>query len=157
MREVSIRSASAWALPEIEQFLADTVIPIRLAFTTGSGAPLVMSLWYLYDDGALWCATQQDAKLVAQLRRHETVGYEIAGDQPPYHGVRGQGRAELSLEAGPAMLERLIDRYLGRRDSSLAQWLLARRDSEIAIRIRPQWVTAWDYRTRMRDAVAAAS
>jgi hypothetical protein len=154
MSHWSTRPGSAWTGPVIEQFLAGTVIPIRLACNSFGGAPLVMSLWYLYRDGALWCATQQDARLVARLREDPAVGFEVAGDAPPYHGVRGQGRAELFTQHGPVTLEQLIDRYLGRRDSRLAKWLLARLDSEVAIRIVPDWVTAWDYRRRMRDAVA---
>ncbi len=156
MTELRIRRGSAWSTETIEQFLSETVIPIRLAAADAGGSPTVMSLWYLYSDRSLWCATQQDARLVAMLREHDEVGFEIAGDTPPYHGVRGQGRAELSTEQGPAMLEELIDRYLGRRDSGLARWLLARRDDEIAIRIRPTWLTSWDYRERMQDAVAAS-
>ena len=156
MTEPTIRRDSAWSLAAIEQFLADAVIPIRLAAVDDDGTPIVMSLWYLYRDGHLWCATQQAARLVAMLRQHAEVGFEVAGDTPPYHGVRGQGRVELSTENGAATLEQLIDRYLGRRDSGLAKWLLARGATEIAIRIRPTWITAWDYRARMQDAVATA-
>jgi len=154
MAELRIRRGSAWSQDTIEQFLSDSVIPIRLAAADSGGSPIVMSLWYLYRDGSLWCATQADARLVAMLREHDEVGYEIAGDTPPYHGVRGQGRVTLSTERGPTLLEQLIDRYLGRRDSRLARWLLARRDDEIAIQIRPTWLTSWDYRERMENAVA---
>lgn len=153
MTEFSIRRGSAWTREVVERFLIDAVIPIRLAAVDSSGQPIVMSLWYLYRDGQLWCATQQGARLVAMLRGHSKVGFEIAGDTPPYFGVRGQGRVELSTEHGPTILEQLIERYLGRRDSRLAKWLLARSDEEIAIRIRPAWLTAWDYRARMNDAV----
>jgi nitroimidazol reductase NimA-like FMN-containing flavoprotein (pyridoxamine 5'-phosphate oxidase superfamily) len=137
-------------------FLTATVIPVRLACQDAHNRPLVTSLWYLYRDGELWCATQESARLVAMLRRNSAVGFEVAGDTPPYHGVRGQGQAELVAARGPDTLEQLIDRYLGRRDSGLAGWLLARRDTETAIRIRPDWMTAWDYRRRMQDAMAPA-
>jgi hypothetical protein len=79
----------------------------------------------------------------------QRCGFEVAGDAAPYRGARGQGRATLSGDAGPVLLLRLIDRYLQRRDSAFAQWLIARREYEVAIRIEPQWLTSWDYSARM--------
>lgn len=43
----------------------------------------------------------------------------------------------------------LDERYLGTRDSHFAKWLIDRRDNEVAIRIVPSWITAWDYAQRM--------
>ena len=68
----------------------------------------------------------------------------------PYRGVRGQGRAELSRADGPAVLLRLIDRYLHSRDSTFARWLISRQQDEVAVRIEPDWLTAWDFSGRMR-------
>ena len=154
MQAYKVLRNSAWSRASIDQFLGEAVIPVRLAAADKDGAPIVLSLWFLYHDDALWCATQRDARLIGMLRERPTVGFEVAADAPPYHGVRGQGSVALSPRHGPQVLERLIDRYLGHRDSRLASWLLARRDEEVAIQIKPGWVTAWDYRERMQDAVA---
>lgn len=143
------RRDSAWDTPGIEQFLRVTTIPVRLACLTANGAPLVCSLWYLYADGALWCATQASARIVALLAREPRCGVEVAGDLPPYRGVRGQGLAVIDAAAGAAVLPQLIDRYLGSRDSPFARWLLARQAEEVAIRIAPDWLSAWDYSRRM--------
>ena len=149
MHNAVIRSTSTWDFPAIGQFLHNAKIPIRLSCLSRSGAPLICSVWYLYDDGAIWCATQRSAQLAKLLQADQRCGFEVAGDEAPYRGVRGQGRATLSGDAGPALLLRLIDRYLQRRDSAFAQWLIARRDYEVAIRIEPQWLTSWDYSARM--------
>jgi hypothetical protein len=143
------RRDSAWDAPGIEQFLRVTTIPVRLACLTASGAPLVCSLWYLYADGALWCATQASARIVALLAREPRCGVEVAGDLPPYRGVRGQGLAAIDAAAGAAVLPQLIDRYLGSRESAFGRWLMARQADEVAIRIEPDWLTAWDYSRRM--------
>jgi len=144
-----IRSSSKWALPEIEVFLRECVVPLRLACLTPRGIPIVCSLWYLYDEGALWCATQADAKVAAYLEKHSFCGFEIAPDALPYRGVRGQGKVTCSQERGLDVLWRLIDRYLGSRDSEFARWLISRASSELAIRIEPSWLTAWDFSPRM--------
>lgn len=149
MPETIIRSTSAWSAGQIEKFLLDAVIPVRLASLSKSGAPLLCALWYVYDQGCIWCATQRSAKLVGLLERDQRCAFEIAGDLPPYRGVRGQGTATLSAADGPSVLLRLIDRYLDSRDSRFAQWLMARQDEEVAIRIEPTWLTSWDFARRM--------
>lgn len=157
MNNCKILRSSAWSRDAIKEYLAETVIPVRLAAVDSDAAPIVMSLWFQFRDGAIWCATQREARLVKLLRANPAVGFEIAGDTPPYFGVRGQGRVELSAADGAATLEKLIDRYLAGRESGLARWLLARREDEVAIRIQPAWVTAWDYRERMQAAAGGQS
>lgn len=144
-----IRSSSAWSLNQIEDFFNDCVIPVRLACLTRSGAPIVCSLWYVYEDGIIWCATQKTAKVVSYLEDQPGVGFEIAPDAPPYRGVRGQGQVTLSEGRGVDVLTRLIDRYLGDRDSDFARWLIERGRNEVAIGIVPEWVTSWDFESRM--------
>lgn len=152
-----IRSNSVWNLQEIERFLAAQRIPIRLACLTSGGGPIVCSLWYFWADDALWCATQQTARVVQYLDRNPRCGFEIAPESPPYKGVRGQGKATLSAERGGDVLSRLIDRYLGPDDTEFARWLLDRSASEVAIRIEPTWLTSWDFSRRMRGPRPAAA
>lgn len=133
---------------QTDRHLRETVIPLRLACLDPAG-PLVLSLWYLWRDDALWCATSAEARVVDLLRKEPRCGFEIARDEPPYRGVRGQGRAELLPAQGGIILEALVDRYVGTRESSFARWLLARRDDEMAIRIVPTHLSSWDFARRM--------
>ncbi|MEO8224284.1 MAG: pyridoxamine 5'-phosphate oxidase family protein [Gammaproteobacteria bacterium] len=149
MQDSLIRKTSAWSATVIEQFLLDTVIPIRLACLGRSGAPLICSVWFIYDEGFLWCATQHAARLSTLLGNDPRCAFEIAGDDAPYRGVRGQGNARLSRAEGPVVLQRLVDRYLQSRDTPFARWLVSRQDDEVAIRIQPDWLTSWDFSTRM--------
>jgi nitroimidazol reductase NimA-like FMN-containing flavoprotein (pyridoxamine 5'-phosphate oxidase superfamily) len=110
----------------------------------------VLSLWYVWLDGALWCATGPRARILKLLRREPRCGFEVAGDAPPYRGVRGQGRAQLHPERGAETLAMLVDRYLGTRDSEFARWLLARGASEVAIRVEPDHFSSWDFTERMQ-------
>ncbi len=144
-----VRESSAWSLQEIESFLDTCVIPVRLACITNSGAPVVCSLWYQYGDGALWCATQKTARLAEALARRPECAFEVAADTMPYRGVRGQGEATLDDDRGEEILRKLVERYLPDPESSFAVWLLGRADREVAIRIDPVWVTAWDFADRM--------
>lgn len=134
---------------DLERSLAQAVVPLRLACLDRDGSPHVLSLWYLFEDGAFWCATSPDAWVVERLRADPRCGFEIAGDLPPYRGIRGKGRAELNPERGEAVLGALVDRYLGGRDSRFARWLLDRSRDEMAIRIVPSRTSSWDYTRRM--------
>lgn len=145
-----VRANSAWDLTRIVAFLDDCVIPVRLAVTSRSGRPLVCSLWFVYDDGAIWCATKASASVVRFLEQQPDCGFEVAPETMPYRGVRGQGRATLVPDEGLPVLLRLMDRYLGTRDSGFAQWLIAQANDEVAIRIEPDWFTAWDFSGRMQ-------
>lgn len=142
-------TSGPWSVAEVESYLAETVVPLRLACVSSRGWPQVVSLWFEYRDGALWCATQRTARVATQLARDERCGFEVAPCEPPYRGVRGQGRAELVAAEGVAVLRRLIRRYLGGDASPLARWLLSRAESEVALRITPLRVASWDYTARM--------
>jgi len=138
-----------WNDQDIETWLSETVVPLRLA-TSGSNGPLVQSVWFDYREGSLWCATQRQSVLAKRIGRDEKVGWEVSPDSPPYRGVRGKGRAELVEDRSQveAVLNRLVDRY-GQSGTPLAEWLTSRMDSEIAVRISDLRVSSWDYSPRM--------
>lgn len=141
------------SLEPFKAFLEQTRVPLRLACLTRKGWPMVVSLWFLYEAGKLYCATQKSAKIVYHLQKNPRCAFEVAGDQPPYKGVRGQGEIGLNRDLGRVMLNRLIARYLRGPDTPLGKILLSRAGHEVAIEIRPIRVFAWDYTTRMKGSV----
>lgn len=146
------RFSGPWSADEVHEHLASAHIPARLACRNPEGYPLVVSLWYLHRDDALWCATQNDALVARCLGDDPRCGFEVAADRPPYRGVRGWGRAEIVSARGEEILRALIERYLGDERSSLARWLLSRADREVALRIVPERWVSWDYGERMQEA-----
>ena len=136
-----------WTADQARTHLAEARIPVRLA---SSGTfPLVQSLWFLFEDDALWCATQADAVVARRLQREPRCGFEISADLPPYRGVRGTGIASIEPTAAATVLPRLIERYVGDEPTALSTWLLSRLDTEVAIRIGDLSITTWDYSGRM--------
>lgn len=141
-----------WSPEEVDGFLRETTVPVRLACNGASGHPVLVSLWFAHRDGKLWCATQKSARVAELLRRDPRCAFEVATESPPYHGVRGQGVARFDDERGEPVLRALIERYLEDPDSELAHWLLARARNETAIAIEPETLFSWDYRERMGSA-----
>lgn len=141
-----VRSGS-WSVGRIEAFLHDAVIPMRLA--SNGTFPIVQSLWFVYEDGRLLCATQKGSVVARRLGRDGRCGFEVSGDSPPYRGVRGTGLARLDDGSAAEVLTRLIRRYQGAAPTPLGDWLLSRVDTEVAITIEDLAVTSWDYSGRM--------
>jgi hypothetical protein len=146
-----------WDTAQARRFLTDMRVPLRLAVHGTSGHPVLVSLWYLPLEGRLWCATQQSAHAARLLERDPRCGYEVSVESPPYRGVRGTARATLHAGRGEEILRGLIDRYLESDTSRLAQSLLARVDTEVAISIEPRTMVTWDFEERMRDAVQSSA
>ena len=138
-----------WSQSEVDRFLAEARRPVRLACVGAKGYPVLASLWFVPLEGRLWCATQRSARMAVLLERDGRCAFEVAEDQAPYCGVRGQGTASLHPERGEFILRALVDRYLDDPDSDFAQWLLARAASEVAIAIEPERLLSWDFRGRM--------
>ena len=138
-----------WDIGQVQEYLANSNFPLRLACVGGDGYPRVVSVWYFFDGEQLHCASHGSSPLVSLLQNEPRVGFEVAPNEPPYQGVRGQGVATLAAEGGGVMLEQLLQRYLGDTKSGLAQWLLSRSEEEMLISIRPERLFSWDYTGRM--------
>ena len=138
-----------WDTEQINDFLHGTRIPLRLACVGSDGFPRVVSLWSRYIDGCFYCVTHCESQLASLLRQNDKVGFEVSPNDPPYHGIRGQGLAELLREGAETTLRQHLQHYLGGIDSELARWLLSRADDELLIKVSAQRIFSWDYRERM--------
>ena len=142
-----------WSREGVAAFLEETTVPLRLSCRTGEESLWMLSLWYRYRDGRLYCATAADADVVRYLRERDAVAFEVSTNEPPYRGVRGNGRARIDPDEDKRLLRGLLERYLGDTDSALAERLLDEDREEVRIVIEPRRVFSWDYSGRMADAV----
>ena len=127
-------------------------IPIRIACLKSNGIPVVLSLWYELIDGKIYCATQKSSKIVSYLEKNPNCGFEIAGDKPPYKGIRGEGSVKILSRKGKSILTVLINKYLGKKNSHLSNFLEKNSSTEVAIEIEPKNVVRYDYSKRMKGA-----
>jgi hypothetical protein len=125
---------------EITMLLRDLASPVRLASLSPNGFPLISTLWFIYEDGLFWCITQQRTLLRRNLAANPRCAFEISLDGQRFKLVRGQGIATLDLEEGGRVTERMITRYLGDPNGSVAVAMRAQIPTEYAIAIRPLWV-----------------
>ena len=81
----------------------------------------MVSLWYVYEEDTICCATAASADIVGLLRNDPSVAFEVSTNDPPYSGVRGNGTASIEPDPEKELLWKLVNRYLGDTDSKLAQ------------------------------------
>lgn len=149
MIRTEIETRGSWPLEKAEQYLLEKNYPLRLATIGEDGYPLVVSVWFIYDDGLIWCAVQNDSSVALNLEKNGSCGFEVGPNDTPYMGVRGKGRAKLVPGRGGEKLEKLVKKYLGQKNRDLADWLLSRSETETAICIQPNWFYTWDFSGRM--------
>jgi nitroimidazol reductase NimA-like FMN-containing flavoprotein (pyridoxamine 5'-phosphate oxidase superfamily) len=141
-----------WSHDQLQQFLDEALIPVRIGCHRPDGGLWMLSLWYDFADGEFRCATSESADITRFLRADGTVCFEASTNRPPYMGVRGNGTATLEPDEDKTLLRRLLDRYLGGTDSGLADILLDESREEVVIRIEPDRLYTWDFTERMPDA-----
>lgn len=142
---------------DVDVFLDDAVIPMRLAAVGPTGWPLVLSLWFLRDGDEIVAATRPTSTVVTLVTQNPRCGFEIAGDDPPYKGVRGRADVLIDEQAGGPVLERLLTKYLGGTSSPLGQKLLAHASDEVCLRLRPRSIVSWDFTARMSSGTDSAT
>jgi nitroimidazol reductase NimA-like FMN-containing flavoprotein (pyridoxamine 5'-phosphate oxidase superfamily) len=140
-----------WSETQLEDFLQDSRLPIRIATQREDGSLWIVALWYRYQNGSFECATGATSQLVRFLDRDSKVAFDISTNHPPYRGVRGNGTTTISSDKPKTTLRALIEQYLGDTQSDLAKWLLSDERDEVRIQIHPNQIYSWDYANRMQD------
>jgi hypothetical protein len=146
---MKLNKKSEWDQDQIIDFLEKSEIPIRLSFLNSANEPQICSLWYFYDNGAIWCASHKNSFLINQLKCNSNISFEISSNEYPYKGVRGKAAVELSMNDAESILSTLISKYLGCNNAKLSSWLISRADDEYVINITPTLVNSWDFSNRM--------
>ncbi len=140
-------------MKNIEEFMANARIPARLACINRDNWPVVLSLWYIKENGKIYFATQETAKVVEYLKNNSKCSVEIATEQPPYKGVRIQGNARIDKEKGEEILKKLFERYNVKTDSKLYEYLMRNIEKEVAIELTIEKTFTWDFTERMEEAI----
>ena len=146
-----------WGADDVEQFLQEVTIPIRIATRRPDDSLWQVTLWYRYRDGCFECATQANAQLVRFLRADSAIAFDVSTNEIPYRGVRGNGVASISPDENKDVLRSLIRRYLGSMDSPLAATLLQDDREEVRISIEPNQIFSWDFSKRMKTKTESSS
>ncbi len=134
---------------EIQQFLANGKIPMRLATIGGDGSPVIYPVWYHYAKDRLYLFSRKNARKMEDIVRNNKVYFSIDTETFPNKGVKGKGTAKMISDPseGVPVVERMLEKYLGDTKSSCPKAMIesARKGSAVVVEIRPHYYTVWDY------------
>ena len=151
---MSKKPNNAWTKKEIYGYLNAAKTPIRLACIDKNNQPTICSLWFIFENGILWCASHKNSHIIKLLKSNKKIGFEISTNNYPYKGVRGKGSVELITIDADTVLNKLVNKYLDGTNQTLSTWLLSRSSDEYAIKIQPQSLSSWDFSNRMTQQQA---
>ena len=146
---MTIKITGPWSLETVQTYLGEVEIPVQLAALNNDNLPVLISLWFSYENNHIWCATQRDAHIVKLLIKNPSCAFQISSEHMPYKGVRGQATASIIESDGARILDTLVTKYLKESDSKFAKWLTSRKTNEVAIQLDLVSMATWDFSGRM--------
>jgi PPOX class probable F420-dependent enzyme len=127
--------------PQVRAFLTEGTRTGKLSYTSASGQPLVVPVWFVLEGDELVFNTGKDTAKGRALARDPRTAVCVDLEQPPYAFIQVQGVAELSED--PAELVRTATaigaRYMGPERAVE----FGRRNGvpgELVVRVRPHKV-----------------
>ncbi len=85
---------------EIEQFLAERGHLARIATVRPDGAPSVVPVWFIYENGKVLITPRKHSQFLANLRHNPRVAITIDEDAYGYRKVIFEGVAQILYEVG---------------------------------------------------------
>jgi nitroimidazol reductase NimA-like FMN-containing flavoprotein (pyridoxamine 5'-phosphate oxidase superfamily) len=146
---VTIKITGPWSLETVQTYLGEIEIPVQIAALNNDNLPVLISLWFSYENNHIWCATQRDAHIVKLLAKNPSCAFQISSEHMPYKGVRGRATASIIESDGARILDTLVTKYLKESDSKFAKWLTSRKANEVAIQLDLVSMATWDFSGRM--------
>jgi PPOX class probable F420-dependent enzyme len=134
---------------EIAEFLGERCHLARIATVRADGAPSVVPVWFIFEDGKVLITPRKHSAFLANLRREPRVAITIDEDQGRYRKVLFEGKAEVLFEVGEDrrwddVYRRIACRYID--EASADYYLTETRDQPRALigvdRARAK-VTTW--------------
>jgi len=136
---------------EINDFLASSKLNIHLGTIDDNGYPNVHPTWYYFDstNKKIYIETSKLSKKTDNLRKNKNLYFCIDDPNPPYKGVKGRGTGRIHDDINHNILiaEKIMTKYLGSIQHSMAQKLMSfvKNGDSVIIEISPIYFSTWDY------------
>ena len=134
---------------EVDAFLAERGHLARIATVKSDGAPSVVPVWFIYENGSILITPRKNSEFLANVRRDPRVAITIDEDSSGYRKVLVEGAAKILYQPGEDrkwddIYRRIACRYID--EDSADRYLSETRDQPRALigveRARAK-VTTW--------------
>jgi PPOX class probable F420-dependent enzyme len=134
---------------EVIAFLSEPGHLVRLATVDATGAPRVVPIWFLFEDGLLYVTPRERSAWWADLQRDPRVALTVDEDALPYRKVVARGEVTVAHAPGDDDTWRDLYRRIARRyvpdDAAEAyiQTTIAEPRALLSFPLDPAAVTTW--------------
>ena len=133
---------------EVDSFLRDSKIPLKLGTIDRHGDPVIHPLWYDYSGGKIYLITASDSRKLQNAMSKSRVYFCVDTETRPYKGVKGKGAVSrvTNVEKAVEIAQRMISKYLGDAENPLGRFLIdrLREGKETLLEISPDYYSVWD-------------
>lgn len=135
---------------EVKEFLTSKV-NVQIATVDNNGDPSIQPVWYYYDQnaGKIYINTAKASQKVRNIRRKDTVYFNIDEDVFPYRCVKGKAKASVLEDAkrNLPIAERIMEKYLGSIDEPAARQILdtVKSGYSVLVEMTPVYYSTWDF------------
>ncbi|MDO8434151.1 MAG: pyridoxamine 5'-phosphate oxidase family protein [Candidatus Binatus sp.] len=134
---------------EIDGFLAERGHLARIATVKADGAPSVVPVWFIYENGSILITPRKNSEFLANVRLEARVAITIDEDAAGYRKVLFEGAAKILYQPGEDrkwddVYRRIACRYID--DDSADRYLSETRDQPralIAVERARAKITSW--------------
>ena len=134
---------------EVRAFLEEPGHLVRLATVDDDGAPHVVPIWFIYEDGRIWITPRERSSWWRHVQRDRRVALVVDEEPPPYRKVVVRGEIDVVHGVGEDdawrdRYRRIACRYVPEEGADA--YLTATHDEPralLAIDCDPSAVTTW--------------
>ncbi len=134
---------------EIIEFLTKSKRNLQLATIDDKNEPNIHPVWFYYENGLIFCATEKSSKKFKNILKNNLVYFSIDEDNYEFKGVRGKGTVRIleDLDMNFVLAEKIVKKYAGDLNSNLAKEVLdeIKNGIEIVFEIKPKFYSAWSF------------
>lgn len=129
---------------ELEAFFETTTFA-RLGTLNEDGTIHIAPIFFKYQDGQIWMATQEPSRKIRNIKRHNQVTVLIDTTEVPFKGALIYGTAELDYEDVIAKRVTIFERRLSATDAEAYARRIASKWTPVIVRVTPTRIASFDY------------
>ncbi len=102
-------------------------------------------MWFKFENGQILIGTQDDARRVRNVKRHNRVTVVIDNPELPIRGALIYGKAELDYDNQLPKRVSIFLKYMPRDKAQALAQGLTKMWKLVILRIKPERIVSWDY------------
>lgn len=130
--------------PEVVAFLESMRVPCVISTLRADGSPITSATLYALVDGHIVVSTPAGRTKARNVRRDPRISFIVDTKDRPYRGVAIEGTADVLEDGDAAILQRIVERYMGPQSQAETRARMEARGPRVILQISPARVRPWN-------------